>query len=207
VAAVPGFSGGVVGEAALSSEVVICIVGLGNSILVVELHMSTHDMPYSILRLKEKDAPAVAALERACFSSAWTEEQYRALLRVTDAAQNNPDAEQPPVAVWGAFVPEKGLVAYVNLGVYCKAGELEVLNIAVSEPYRRLGLGGALLRRSLEWARGLGCEQAFLEVRVGNVAARALYQACGFTLQGLRKGYYADTGEDALILRCDLNQT
>jgi ribosomal-protein-alanine N-acetyltransferase len=166
--------------------------------------MSLLSGDYSIIALQEKDAPALAALERSCFSSAWSEEQYRLLLRGQESARQAGDA--PPMAVWGIRGPEKGLVAYIHLGVYNTAGELEIFNIAVSAAHRRQGLGGALLRHALAWAAGQGCAAAFLEVREGNASAIALYRSCGFVPVGRRKGYYSDTGEDALAMRCDLAQ-
>jgi ribosomal-protein-alanine N-acetyltransferase len=165
--------------------------------------MSFSSGDYSIVPLKEKDAPALAALERSCFSSAWGEDQYRLLLRQLEKARQAGGAP-PPMAVWGIHGPEKGLVAYIHLGVYNSVGELEVFNIAVNAALRRQGLGGALLRHALAWAGRQGFTSVFLEVREGNVAAIALYRSCGFAPVGRRKGYYADTGEDALVMRRDL---
>jgi ribosomal-protein-alanine N-acetyltransferase len=81
---------------------------------------------------------------------------------------------------------------------------MEVLNIAVIPEYRRMGLARRLVGLVLGISRALGAKKAFLEVREGNRAARALYEGAGFEQVGLRKGYYPDTGEDALVLGREL---
>ena len=65
---------------------------------------------------------------------------------------------------------------------------------------RRRGLGRRLLLLALQAGRKMGMQKAILEVREGNVAALALYRASGFVQAGRRRRYYADTGEDALVL-------
>ena len=65
---------------------------------------------------------------------------------------------------------------------------------------RRRGVARRLLEDLLERAGSLGIHSLVLEVRVSNFAAQALYRAHGFRLAGLRRGYYRDTGEDALIM-------
>ena len=80
------------------------------------------------------------------------------------------------------------------------ADEVEVLTLAVSPTARRLGIGARLLETAMTVARANGARVAFLEVSVGNTAARALYEKAGFTPAGRRPRYYAD-GTDALVLR------
>jgi ribosomal-protein-alanine N-acetyltransferase len=82
------------------------------------------------------------------------------------------------------------------------ADEAEVLLLVVAPEARRTGLGRRLLSALEDWARDGGARMSFLEVAVGNVAARALYEAAGYTQVGLRRGYY--DGEDALCLRREL---
>ncbi len=77
--------------------------------------------------------------------------------------------------------------------------ELHILNLAVKPEARRQGLGLALLRHTLDLARDRQCQTAWLEVRPSNQAAIALYQSLGFKQVMIRKGYYGDSGEDALI--------
>lgn len=135
-------------------------------------------------RLDARDAPAVAALERLCFTLPWTEEQFRQAF------------EHTAFAVSG--IHEDGeLVAY--LSVYHTPDELEILNIAVRADRRRRGHGASLLGRALREAEKNGIRKAVLEVRPSNAPALGLYEKLGFTLAGRRRGYYPDTGEDALI--------
>ena len=99
-------------------------------------------------------------------------------------------------------VTDGRIVAY---GVLMFApGEAQLLNLTVAAEVRRLGIGRALLRRFLADARGRGAAQCFLEVRVSNVAAVALYEAEGFLPVARRVGYYPSLDaarEDALVMR------
>ena len=70
---------------------------------------------------------------------------------------------------------------------------------------RRLGHGKRILRTVLRLARKMDIHRVLLEVRTGNRAAIALYEGCGFQKVGRRRNYYADTGEDALVYRCELD--
>jgi ribosomal-protein-alanine N-acetyltransferase len=79
-------------------------------------------------------------------------------------------------------------------------GEGHVGNIAVVPAYRRRGVARALLDELLGRARSTGVGRLTLEVRVSNFAAQELYRRQGFRLAGLRRGYYRDSGEDALIM-------
>ena len=153
----------------------------------------------NVLRwLTLNDMPDVAAFEALCFPSFWSAKQFSSAWH------------EDWFAAYGSFSSDS-LVAYITLSVL--DGELEVLNIAVHPRYRGQGLsrplmgyaladtfeGGHLVRRGREkkgWNRG------FLEVRPSNAPAIALYTSLGFRKAGLRKHYYAD-GEDAAVLTLD----
>ena len=77
--------------------------------------------------------------------------------------------------------------------------EAEILDLAVRIAHRRQGIASFLLRGFLQATRELGIRQIFLEVRESNVAARRLYERCGFIISGHRKSYFADPGEDAVL--------
>ena len=140
------------------------------------------------LRLGEEHLSAVLELEQACFSMPWSAAEFRAAL-----TQKN----------FAAFaLRRETLLAYIS--AYHAAGELEILNIAVAPAWRRKGLGSRLLGAALQAARKMDMHRAVLEVRVGNAPAIALYERTGFLPVGRRPGYYADTGEDALIYALDL---
>ncbi|HEY1631132.1 MAG TPA: ribosomal protein S18-alanine N-acetyltransferase [Rhizomicrobium sp.] len=85
------------------------------------------------------------------------------------------------------------------------AGEAEILTIAVTPASRRKGVGRVLVEAAARKAHAMGAESFFLEVAVGNQAARALYESLGFRQAGLRKAYYAGSPpQDALVLKVGL---
>jgi ribosomal-protein-alanine N-acetyltransferase len=86
------------------------------------------------------------------------------------------------------------------------AGELHINNVAVRDQYRRRGIGSALLGRIMETARRLKVQVAFLEVRSGNDAAKALYEKTGFRAIARRPGYYSDPREDAVVMSLTLGE-
>ena len=131
----------------------------------------------------------VVALEALAFSTPWTTEQYTAVMR------------QGGCALFGAFCGQE-LAGYIAVAVQAAIGEMEVYNIAVAEKFRRMGIGKKILGLSMAAAAQNGVSTAFLEVRMNNAPAIALYESLGFIKTGVRKGYYPDTGEDALIYSC-----
>jgi [ribosomal protein S18]-alanine N-acetyltransferase len=82
--------------------------------------------------------------------------------------------------------------------------DVDIHNIAVHVEFRRRGLGQALLKEVVEQARRRNSSRVTLEVRVSNIPAQKLYESVGFTSKGLRKGYYSDDGEDALMMALEL---
>ncbi len=78
--------------------------------------------------------------------------------------------------------------------------ELHILNIAVSPEFRRYGIGDALLESTIYNAKARGCRTAYLEVRRSNLPALTLYIKKGFKVTGVRRGYYSDNREDALLM-------
>jgi ribosomal-protein-alanine N-acetyltransferase len=78
--------------------------------------------------------------------------------------------------------------------------ELHINNLAVLPAYRRAGIGLALLRHALDEGARMGARRATLEVRRSNEAARQLYERFGFSVVGVRHGYYSNPVEDALVL-------
>jgi ribosomal-protein-alanine N-acetyltransferase len=132
------------------------------------------------------DLPRVLAIERNSFTSPWTEANFRY------------EIDENPMA-WNLVGRADGeLVAFACAHIV--ADELMINDLAVDPSARRRGLGGRLLGHMLEGARLRGCRRATLEVRLSNAPARALYEAFGFEIVGRRRGYYADTGEDAILL-------
>jgi ribosomal-protein-alanine N-acetyltransferase len=145
----------------------------------------------AVLPMTVADLPSVLAIERMSFTSPWTEANFRH------------EIEDNPLA-WNLVARCDGTVVAFACA-YVVSDELMINDLAVDASVRRRGLGSALLRHLIDGARVRGCRRATLEVRPGNVAARSLYEGFGFTVVGTRPGYYADTGEDALLLTCALN--
>lgn len=137
------------------------------------------------------DVLAVDRIERASFDDPWS----RSLLL----------QELVPSALRLPLVAECDGEVAGYLMAWRSGDELHILNVAVDPARRRRGVGAALLTAALAAARRGGLTEVTLEVRVANRPALALYHSYGFRDVGLRPGYYADTGEDALILTLSLD--
>ena len=134
---------------------------------------------------------AVHAIECASFAAPWSKESL--LREITE----NECALYLVAILYEAFRnPE--VVGYA--GMWHVADEGHITNLAVKERHRKKGVASIILSRLDELARQRGISALTLEVRVGNTAAQSLYTKHGFAIEGRRKGYYADTGEDAYIM-------
>lgn len=143
----------------------------------------------SLRRMRLIDVDAVMEVERASFSSPWTESQIRAEVICRDTRSC------PLVLVDGTDT----IVGYFI--VWNIAGEMHLLSIAVHPDHRRKGYGRRMLATLLCWAERTAVSEIFLEVRQSNAAAQALYRSFGFATSGIRKGYYTDNREDAVVMR------
>jgi [ribosomal protein S18]-alanine N-acetyltransferase len=85
-------------------------------------------------------------------------------------------------------------------GVWIIVDEAHITNIAVLPSYRGQGLGDRLMQSMIEIAKEMGAVTMTLEVRVSNTPAQTLYKKFGFTEGGIRKNYYSDNQEDALVM-------
>jgi ribosomal-protein-alanine N-acetyltransferase len=86
------------------------------------------------------------------------------------------------------------------------ASEWELENVVVSSTERRNGIGRRLLRALIDAASQSASESIFLEVRESNLPARRFYQKTGFQQAGVRKGYYRDPPEDAILYRLEVSK-
>lgn len=137
------------------------------------------------------DLDSVLSIERASFPTPWSRGAFVYELKQNRAAR-----------CWVARVTGE-LVGYLCL--WEVGSELHITNLAVHPAWRRQGVARTLLGEILTDARRRRLTLAFLEVRPTNWEAQALYESFGFRAIGRRKGYYADTGEDALIMEADLS--
>jgi ribosomal-protein-alanine N-acetyltransferase len=142
---------------------------------------------WSLTTLTEHHLDQVIAIENASFKYPWKRASFESELENTNA--------QAHVVVCG----QQQIIAYTFLRrVY---NELHVLKIAVASPWRRCGVATWLMNRCFLLARKKGVESVCLEVRPSNEAARAFYTKLGFKIIETKIKYYADTGEDALVLK------
>ncbi|QIA26327.1 ribosomal protein S18-alanine N-acetyltransferase [Thermaerobacter sp. PB12/4term] len=132
------------------------------------------------------DLPLVLAIERRSFPTPWSERAFASELR------DNLYADY--------IVARRGhrLVGYA--GMWCILDEAHVTTIAVDPEFRGRGIGNRLLTALEERALRYGCRRMTLEVRVSNHVAQRLYLRHGFRPCGIRRGYYVDNGEDAIIM-------
>jgi ribosomal-protein-alanine N-acetyltransferase len=134
------------------------------------------------------DIDAILAIEEASFTNPWTREMYAAEL------------ENRGVSFFFlARDADGGAIGFCSF--WHVLDELHINNLAVAPPYRRQGVASALLTRVLEEGLRSGARSALLEVRASNQAALQLYQRFGFTVIGVRRGYYTKPAEDALVLQ------
>ena len=140
-----------------------------------------------IRQLGEGDVDAIGEIERTSMPAPWSPAMFAG--EITKATS----------VCLGAFEsPERRLVGYVIVSRYVDAWH--VMNLVVDEARRRLGIASALLNEVFERTREEGRRGFTLEVRASNDAALRLYESKGFRAQGVRRGYYTDNREDAVIM-------
>ena len=132
------------------------------------------------------DLDAVLEIEMASFTSPWTREMYL--------------AEMQNVGISFCYLAREGATVFGFCSFWRVADELHINNLAVAEPYRRRGIGTALMGYVLKEGARMGAQRATLEVRRSNDAARQLYERLGFSAAGVRRAYYTNPVEDALVL-------
>jgi ribosomal-protein-alanine N-acetyltransferase len=144
--------------------------------------------PASILvrRPRRGDLPRVVEIENLSFADPWTPAALRSELAC--------DYLRRPLVAEAEGTVVGYLMAWSVVEI------LHVLNIAADPAWRRRGVGRALLLAAADEARAAGLERVTLEVRRTNRAARDFYLRFGFVETGVRKGYYVDDGDDAIIM-------
>jgi ribosomal-protein-alanine N-acetyltransferase len=144
-------------------------------------------LPIAIDPMTEGDLDAVLEIERVSFSSPWSRRMFESELL------GNPFAFSFVVRHAGSIV---GYLCF-----WIVFDELHLLNLAVAPRSRRSGIGEEAVRWALAFGRARGAGTATLEVRASNHPARRLYEKLGFKSYAVRKNYYSDPPEDALLLR------
>jgi ribosomal-protein-alanine N-acetyltransferase len=137
-------------------------------------------------RLDAADLDRVEVIERESYGTPWSRSMFDAELR------------KPSSLALGAFSGDDALVGYAFVSRHVDAWH--VMNVAVADAFRRRGIASALLGRLFEVTESDSRRGYTLEVRVSNAGAIRLYERLGFEARGIRRGYYTDNREDALIM-------
>lgn len=141
-------------------------------------------------RMTNDDVPAVHDIEVATFPVPWTLDSFYYEMNENQYANY--------------LVAEEGgkLIGFCGLWLVIDAAQ--ITNVAVIEEVRGRGIGEALMREAMRIAKEAQMDVMSLEVRVSNTVAQNLYRKLGFQDGGIRKGYYTDNQEDALVMWVNL---
>lgn len=139
----------------------------------------------SIKEMTLLDIDNIYELEKRTFSDPWAKSAFESELH-------------NKLAKYYLLEIDGDLVGYG--GVWLILDEGHITNIAIDTSFRGLGLGYYMVSHMMSLMKAEGIKSVTLEVRASNVAAIKLYEKCGFEVAGVRKGYYQNNGEDALIM-------
>jgi ribosomal-protein-alanine N-acetyltransferase len=160
--------------------------------------MDTPRVDFSVAPMTADLLHSVVALEEACGLNSRGVEGYRKMLSNPKSVLLVALTGASPISPINPVNPVNPIIGLFSGEVV--VDELQIDNLAVAERWRRQGIGGALLKSALSQASGLGARAATLEVRSTNATARVFYEKEGFRPVGLRRRYYADPPDDALLL-------
>ena len=141
---------------------------------------------FFIRPMTSKDLDMVLEIEKICFPTPWSRNAFRI------------EIEENRCAHYLTAICGNQVVGYG--GMWLIVDEAHITNIAVHPDYRGRGIGEAILKSLMKRAVDLGAVRMTLEVRVSNKVAQNLYRKLGFYDAGIRKQYYANNNEDALIM-------
>ena len=143
-----------------------------------------------IIKMDETHVSQIAELEKICFNDPWSENSIASEL-------NN------KLSHWLVAVEDDIVTGYV--GSQTVLGETDMMNIAVHPDYRKNGIASNLISELIKNLTEQGSHSLMLEVRESNIPAKLLYEKLGFEEIGIRKNYYRNPKENALILRKEWN--
>lgn len=144
--------------------------------------------------MNEKDLPMVMEIETMSYPNPWQISSFKGEI-------DNRPISNPYVVIYRPLEKIIGYVIYWHV-----RNEVQISNIAISPEYRQMGVGEGVLRKVLVEMRHRNAEFVFLEVRPSNLIARNLYEKLGFAILGLRKEYYRNPSEDAIVMGKSLSQ-
>ncbi len=143
-----------------------------------------------VRRMSEEDVPELLALERECFDMPWTENMFRCQIKLDGVSSNLVHMADGKIQGY--------IIAWFGYE------EVHILSIGVRPEKRGRGIADILLEMALSEGARHGCTKAILEVRKSNLRAQNFYFKKGFREIGVRKGYYSENGEDALVLEKEI---
>ena len=143
-------------------------------------------MTLQLRTLGSADLDDIERIERASYPTPWSRAMFAGELA------------KPGSLCLGAYRDGSGLVGYLIVSRYVDAWH--VMNLAVAPDERRAGVAAMLMGHLFDLTTGDGNRGYTLEVRVSNLSAIRLYERLGFKTRGLRRGYYTDNREDALVM-------
>lgn len=185
----------------------------------------THKMPYALRPMQERDLAQAAEIERDAFPTLFPPTSFRRELKNRLARYIVACSDKAPpelvaqhqaspgsmgrrflhhaASIWRgrptAWQPgQQYIVGF--LGTWYMPDDAHIVSVGVRSDYRRLGIGELLIIGSIEQAQARRMHAVTLEVRISNQIAKNLYMKYGFEEMGIRKGYYSDNREDALIM-------
>jgi ribosomal-protein-alanine N-acetyltransferase len=135
--------------------------------------------------MSEVDIPEIMGIERSSFSTPWSEISFLSEVYKKNAFPN--------VALF-----EENVIGYICVNYLLH--ESHILNLAVHELFRRRGVATILMNDTLKELQRKGCVFMYLEVRASNAGAKKFYELFGFKVESIRKKYYANPDEDALLM-------
>jgi [ribosomal protein S18]-alanine N-acetyltransferase len=148
-------------------------------------HMTFEKFNMSIRPMLSSDIDSVVRIEKVSFPTPWSAELFELELKRSPARY---------------FVSERDGVLLGYMGYWEVPGEAHIITLATDPQERRRGVGRALIEHCLSFASRCGAKLATLEVRSGNKAGQALYEAAGFRPVAIRRKYYSDNQEDAIVM-------
>ena len=184
----------------------------------------TSQMPYALRPMHERDLAQAAEIERDAFPTLFPPTSFRRELknrlarylvawRLEDPPELTPQPSESPTpmtrlwrsaaSLWSgrpiAWQPGQPYIVGF-LGTWYMHDEAHIVSVGVRSDYRGFGIGELLLIGAIEQAQKRRMQVVTLEVRISNHIAQNLYKKYGFEKMGVRKGYYSDNREDALIM-------
>jgi ribosomal-protein-alanine N-acetyltransferase len=189
-------------------------------------------LPYYVRKMRYEDVPQVTEIDREAFPTQWPQPNYRREMgnrlshyyvvcdegRPVQQTENNEPSNKDSTGLLSrlgqvfktghfsgdaapSHLTSHHIVGFV--GFWIMSDEAHITSIAVREECRQRGIGEMLMTSVIERAMELKARLVTLEVRISNTAAQNLYTKYGFAKVGVRKGYYTDNREDALMMSTD----